>query len=153
MRGVGWFGTQSALRAAKERVTGGGASRRASASFGERTGSRTGRSETPEPSELTVAGQRLCVSKWLRMTSTGQFPGLSCGAQRSSSDHAPQRWSERRWSENNRTVGEVAGALRYSVRNWRGVSDTSCQFSGASHRGKSGAVFACEGVKPCQVTC
>ena len=46
-RDVRWFGTQSALRAAKERVTGGGASRRTSASFGERTGSRAGRSETP----------------------------------------------------------------------------------------------------------
>lgn len=31
---------------------------------------------------------------------------------------------QKRWSENNRTVGEVAGALRESVQNWRGVPDT-----------------------------
>ena len=35
---------------------------------------------------------------------------------------------QKRWSGNNRTVGEVAGALRESVQNWRGVSDTSRQF-------------------------
>ena len=58
-----------------------------------------GGAKLPGSSALTVAGQRLCVSKWLRMTSRGQFPGLSCCARRSSSDHAPQRWSERRWSE------------------------------------------------------